>query len=767
MTRRIVLAAAALALMLGGCSGKESAQAEQGRPLASGKGGHEEGHTTLHGYRTDFDMLDSVHLADVDHQGLYIDFGTPARMKYTIGHWRTDWGSDGHSGDATYTYAGARGWVYFDVDHPGPLTIRMRLRPLGTSVVSPYLNGKPIDMVSLKEGTGFRDYDIAVPADLVKKGENQLMLVFGGTTKVGNEAVSVAMESMRIVNGTIPKGRYEPPSYGSLVSDVDVGGVRRHAIAVHAPTTLTYYVQVPARGKLAFGVGEEGSGQAHATVKVTPTKGAPKQIFDQSVGGKWSDHVVDLGAWANQVVRIDLTADGESRGRVAWSDPVVVMPNPKATATKQAKNVVVLLIDTLRADKLRPFNPKTRVKTPALDEVADQGTIFEHAQAPENWTKPSVASILTSLHPETHRTKTDSAVLPSTALMVSEQYHKHGFQTAMFSANGYVSRKFGFDQGFDYYTNYIRENKSTAAEHVFHDAGNWIEKHKGKRFFVYIQTIDPHVPYDPPEQYLKMYDDSDYHGQVKPRETPQLLEKAKHTPPLVELTDADKRRIKALHDGEITYHDVQLGKFIDKMKKLGLWNDTLFVIVADHGEEFDDHGKWGHGHSTYQELLHVPLIFRFPGAVPKGKRVARAVSTIDLAPTVLALSGVPPMTTAEGRSLVGYFDGRPPTGPDVAFSDFLDDQRVIFTGRWKMVLRGLNTDFYDLVQDPGEHDDLDTNHDLVAERYCRIMIGQFLGSTDRRHWLDAKQGPGIQLRAENATMDQTTKDQLEALGYAQ
>ncbi|MFW6067586.1 MAG: sulfatase [Myxococcota bacterium] len=767
MGRRIVLAVAAAAFVLAGCEEDEAAkEADEGSRAGSAEAEAGDGTPSLEGYRTHLDMRRLVHLADVHNEGLVIDFGTSSRMKYTLGHWRTGWGSDGTSGDTTYTYVGERGRLYFHADRAGPLAVRMRLRPIGTTVVSPYVNGKPVEMIRFQEGSGYRDYDLKVPGDLVRKGENELMLVFGDAKDMGGEKVSVAMDTIRIASGeAVPDGEHAPQTPDSMVAEAEVGGDERPALVVRAPTELRYPLHVPAKAKLAFSAGVVEGDSARARVTITPATGAPKKLLDEEVGAKWTRHVVDLGAYADQVVRLDLAAEGE--GRVAWSSPAILVPeaeSPKELG--KAKNVVVLLIDTLRASKLRAFNPDSRVKTPNLDAVAEEGTVFELAQSPENWTKPAVASVLTSLYPATHGTKRDASKLPQDALTLGEHYQKAGFGTASFIANGYVSDKFGFNQGWDHYTNYIRESKSTEALNVFREAGDWIEKHQDEPFFVYIQTIDPHVPYDPPDSFLKMYDDRDYSGQVKPRMTPDLLAKAKKSPPAVTFDGSDKRRLEALHDGEITYHDDEMGKFIERMKKLGLWEDTLFVVTSDHGEEFEEHGSWGHGHSTYQELLHVPLLFRMPGTVPEGARVPTVVSTMDIAPTVLEISGVDPMPAAEGRSLAGYFRGEPPTGPAVAFSDFLDDRRVITTGRWKLVLRGLSADFYDLEKDPGEQNELSLQQHPIALRYCRVLLGQFLGASDRTRWLEGGQGEGVRLDADEAHMDDTTRDQLEALGYA-
>lgn len=756
------------------CDETEASPAESSGAQSKDRAGQGEQsrEPSLKDHRPDLDLQRLAHLADVDHHGLYIDFGTPARMKYTVGHWRTKWGTDGRSDGVPYTYAGKRGRIYFPVDEPGPLTIRLRLEPIGTERVSPYVNGEGIELVRFAEGSGFRTYDIEVPEKQVQQGENRLMLVFGGTKKVGDEKISVAMDTIRVIPGhDVPSGKksdFEPLRYGDLVQKVKLGDEARKALRVRRPTTLSYYVQVPDGAKLGFGVGVDGKGKAPVEVHVRPENGDRDKIYSAKASGTWEDAVVDLSNHAGTIARIELTARGEGEGRVAWSRPTLYVPRPEEVREPdEAENVIVLLVDTLRADKLEPYNPDTPVETPRFDTIAEQGTLFENAQAPENWTKPSCASLLTALYPVTHETKEDASRLPSAARMVSEHYAEQGFATSSFIANGYISKKFGFDQGWDHHTNYIRESKSTEAENVFKEAGDWIEEHKDERFFAYIQTIDPHVPYDPPERFLKKYDDAPYDGKIEPRLTAQQLEKAKKTPPEIELTERDKERLEALYDGEVGYHDHWMGKFIDRLEKMGVWKDTLFVFTSDHGEEFEDHGSWGHGHSTYQELLHVPLVFHMPGVVPEGKRVEDTVNILDVGPTVLDLTGVDDMKEAEGRSLAGYFTGEHPAGPKVAFSDFLYDHRVIQAGRWKLRLRGLNVDFFDLREDPGEQNELDKTTHPVAFRYTRVMLGQFLGASDRGAWLSADQDDqGPSLEAEKAEMDEETRDQLRALGYA-
>lgn len=718
---------------------------------------------------TQLDLLETSHLADVDHHGLFIDFGGPARAKYTVGNWSSGWGADGADGDVTYTHVGDTGRVFFPVREPRELTLRFQMKPIGSHRMQVFLNGQSLEGVVLQEGAQFRDYDVRVPAERVRRGENYLLLRFGGTTVVGGENVSVAMASIRIIEGGPPPAdeRFVPPRYDTLTTTVELGGVERRALALRAPTTVSYYLEVPRNARFVFGVGAEGNASGlSARVRVTPEGGEADEIFRATLGGAWNDQAIDISRWAGQVVRLDLEASGEGNGRVAFSTPAIMVPPPQvAERPAEVRNVVVLLIDTLRASKLRPYNPETRVRTPVLDRIAERGVVFAQAQSPENWTKPSCASVLTGLSPMTHRAKTDEARLPASAELVSEVFDRAGFATGSFIANGYVSDRFGFDQGWDDYNNFIRDGRSTEAEDVFRAAGDFIEQHKDERFFVYIQTIDPHVPYDPPAEFLRMYDASEYAGPVQPRQTPELLERAKRRE--ITFDAADRRRLEALHDGEISYHDHHLGRFLERLEQLGVADDTLLVITSDHGEEFNEHGSWGHGHSIFQELLGVPLIFSMPGRLPEGRRVEHTVSTLNIAQTILDLAQVEGLPRAEGRSLVPDMLGAVAPGPQVAFSDFQDIRRVARAGRYKLVVRAnLSSVLFDLEADPGERNEREVHDFPVAGRYLRILLGQYLGAQNRGQWLRARQDPAQALEAESAEMDETIRAQLRALGYA-
>jgi arylsulfatase A-like enzyme len=723
-------------------------------------------------YGIHFDLWEHAHLAEIDHRGLYIEFGSPARQKYTYGDWRSGFGSDGRVGDEGVTYANADGSrVYFRAERSEPLVLRMRLKPMGTAVVTPYLNNAALPTAKLS-GNQLQDYDVAVPAERVVAGENRLNLRFGSSsTGSSGEVQSAAVASLRIMRAeeaasTLP---FQPPRQSRFKGEVAIGSEKRRALVVSAPTTLSYYLDVPEGGKLSFGLAATSDKlqglRASVTIRAEGT--SPKTLFAAEPGATFRDEVIALDDFAGKIVRIDFSAEGDPAQGVAWSSPALVLtPAPVVASAKQAKNIVVVLIDTLRARSLRPFNADTRVQTPVLDAIASEGAVFEATQAPENWTKPSTASLLTGLFPATHGAKTDAAMVPKSALLLPEALKAAGFATGSFIANGYVSDKFGFNQGWDYYTNYIRERKSTDAEYVFKDAADWVEKRKGERFFAYVHTIDPHVPYDPPAEYLKLYKKGEYTGAVSPRKTPDQLAEAKRVPPRMTFNEADKQYLRDLYDGEVSYHDHHLGTFVERLKAMGVYDDTVFVITADHGEEFDEHGSWGHGHSVYQELLWIPYIVRFPGIVPAGKRIHQTVSSMSVYPTVLDAAGVALPAALEDRSKLDWLRGGPPPALPVAFSDFLDDRRVIRAGRYKLILRGLNETFFDLADDPLEQKELDRSKFPVAARYTTLMLGQYLGARDRRTWLKGEQGQGTKLERENAAIDATLREQLKAIGYA-
>ncbi len=782
VTRREFLLTGSGALIgaaLPGCKGEPAKPAAKGGADVAPAGSPFAGTTKL------VDFIDMRHMADLFHFGEFVDFGTAARFKYTLGGWMSGWENDTSMNGKTYTWATkSPSRFYFSVLESKPLSFVIRAQKGGASTFSVYINDNPLDRVSLK-GNGFEEHVIQAPAEAVLPGENYLKFVYQtGDKVVAGKPASFAVDYLRIV----PEGEDHPaghafdaPHMEGLGQPYKIGKEELSSLMLPVPATMSYYLEVPRSAGLCFSAAAAVTGTAKKTpdaslmVRVTPVDGsAPSELLSKSYSSaSWHHEKLDLSAMAGKLVKLDFMTSGSMDGRLALGDPALRIVPPKIQRAGKAKNIIVVLIDTLRADKLTAYK-KTWVKTPTFDKFVKESTLFEQCQAPSNWTKPSCATVLTGLYPDTHKARGHSSRVASSIKLASEVLKPLGFATGAFIANGYLASEFGFNRGWNEYVNFIRENKKTEAENVYKVTLDFIAKHKDQPFFTYVQTIDPHVPYDPPESDLKLYDSSPYEGPVRNRNTGNLLEEFKRQK--VELNSRDRKRLEALYDGEVTYHDRYFGHFLDGLKKLGVLDNSILIVCADHGEEFFDHESVGHGHTLYQELLHVPLVMRAPGVVPAGRRLTVEAGLADVLPTALSAVGADIPKNLEGRDLLPACNGAVPHPMDASFSSFFseaDDRNLswcVRKGDFKLRMKGpVNTFLYNLGDDARERNDVDTKYPL-ALRALRISLGQFIGAPGKREW----RAPELALhlvsskaQSETAEVPDDLKSQLRALGYMQ
>ena len=769
--------AVACAALSGGCGGDdEKPEKKAADPTASG--------TPWAGTEVALDLRDAVHLAEIDHCGEFVDFGTAARYKYTLGSWMTGWENDTSMNGVSFTWASkSPSRLFFHLDEPKKLVFELRAKPGGTDELSFWLNEHPITRVNLSK-SDWGTYRVETEAEHSVAGENYMKLIYAtADDEIDDEPASIAVDYLRIIpEGVETPKQFDPPGLDGIRQRFTSGERQREALMLSAPTRLSYYVEIPPGTNLCTAAAAaRASGESKGELRLTATAipadgGEPVELLKSSYGdAKWHEEMVSLDAVAGELVRLEIEVDGPPGARLALGDPALRHAPPKIEQpSRKPKNAIVLLIDTLRADKLGVYD-KTRVKSPAFDKFAGECTIFDRCQANSNWTKPSCATLLTGLHPDSHKARGHSSLLGSSVRLASEIFRSAGFATGAFIANGYLAAEFGFDRGWSRYVNYIRESKPTEAEHVYEDTLKFIEANREKPFFTYIQTIDPHVPYDPPSEDLKLYDAAPYNGPISPRSTGNLLEDFKRK--RVELDARDRRRLESLYDGEVTYHDRHFGRFLDKLHKLGVLDDTVILVCSDHGEEFFEHESVGHGHTLFQELLHVPLAIRAPGCVPSGKRVDREVTLADVLPTALSAVGVPVPREIEGGDLSSIARGSGPDPISTAFSSFwseADDRNLSWAalkGPWKLYMKGpVRTYLYNLSKDPEERTDADDRYPL-ALRALRIATGQFIGAPDKHDWytdkISAEVVKGPEAEEEKTDIPGDLKEQLRKLGYMQ
>ena len=447
------------------------------------------------------------------------------------------------------------------------------------------------------------------------------------------------------------------------------------------------------------------------------------------------------------------------------------------TKKAEAKNVVLVIADTLRADRIDAQRNGLPIM-PATAALAQQSWRFTHCIAQATWTKPSVVSILSGLYPETHQVQfgTQKPLVPGQKMVVQTipagiellgaYFKRAGYATAAMQSNYHLPADYGFGRGFDHYRLQYAPAETITAQAI--ELAQGLEA----PFFLYVHYMDPHHPYEAREPYF-----SDFG--TPPPLTPQDRELLENTygqhyyldKMLHDLGIRPKRyhgtftldareNIRQRYDCECRYLDRELARLIEAVGKLP--GETVFVVTADHGEEFWEHGSIGHSKTVYQELAHVPLIIQGPGTT--AKTVAMPVQTIDIAPTLAAYLGLDPLPQWQGRSLLGLIEGRDTeTRPAITQTRATIPEvklhlEAITCGTEKLIVNRKTgeTALYDLAADPGETRNLAALERSTAER-LRARLDEEKAAMARH--------PAASFKPPVVSLNETDRAALENLGY--
>ncbi|MBN2445512.1 MAG: sulfatase [Phycisphaerae bacterium] len=423
-------------------------------------------------------------------------------------------------------------------------------------------------------------------------------------------------------------------------------------------------------------------------------------------------------------------------------------------------NVILYMVDTLRADCLGCYGHRT-VKTPAFDRLASEGTLFESAIAPSSWTRPSIASILTGLHPQVHGAEQNPDVIPDAIITLAEALKADGYATCCITTNPNMGSFFGFSQGFDEFqelyerrvAGYVDGGRElvTPSDEVTRRAIKWLEQ-APEPFLLVTLTVDPHTPYAPPARFDTY--GGDYAGNVQGHGA-WLKRK--------DLSEADKQRIRSLYWGEVSFNDHSFGKLDDFLHRQRWYDRTVLLFTSDHGEEFWDHGLRGHGQSLYEEVLHVPLIVRRPGVIAAGGRITDPVRLVDIVPTLLAEAGLPAIPDVDGGLLFGPDNAR----GTPSFSALEHAGRSLYAMRdypWKMIsnLKSGRKQFFNLAEAPNELHMAAAASAAEASRLDDMIKARLEANAAKRARVHA--GVALQQRSTDQLPDDARRT-LESLGY--
>ncbi len=436
-----------------------------------------------------------------------------------------------------------------------------------------------------------------------------------------------------------------------------VGNVSRMGFVSSAGSTHRVGFTVPQdvpRLWLACATCADTAGTAHTAVcraVVRDGHGRSRTVFQRSVNGTgWAEVTVDLGPYAGKSVDLLLRSDpgGSTQDAdVLWATPIVL------DRTQDRPNVLLICIDSLRADHLGCYGYH-RNTSPTIDSLASQGCLFTRAIAQSSWTLPSHASLLTSLYAKSHGVSSVFQALGATALTLAEDLRTGGYVTVAVISGGPLSADHGLDQGFDVYDTGCWEYSHT------HDATNectharasaWLRHCRNSPFFLFTHYWDVHYDYLPPAPYDTLFDPA-YGGDFDSRGV--ISERLRPT----DLSTSDVNHLVALYDGEIAHTDRYVGMLLAELEAARLSDNTIVVLTSDHGDELFDHGTTGHGHTLYQELVRVPLIWVDPSRPPYRARVQDMVQLVDVPPAILERVDLAVPDVMQGESFLPLIAGR-------------------------------------------------------------------------------------------------------------
>ncbi len=450
---------------------------------------------------------------------------------------------------------------------------------------------------------------------------------------------------------------------------------------------------------------------------------------------------------------------------------VTVVALPSRTRS-EAPNVVLIVVDTLRADRLGAYGNR-RGLTPFLDSLARRGTVFANAYAASSWTCPSVASLLTSRYPSQHGVVRFDTKLRDSEVTFAERLTDVGYLNAGFSANFRLGADYGYSQGFADWTTYMG-----AGEAALKPEGRVLregvlnllktrEPIAGSPTLLYLQYMETHAPYEPPEPYRTKFGlppgDAANDHTANAKLTALGGGDKGLTPPEIAL-------LNSLYDGEVAALDTEIAALFAELDRLGFLRDAVVVITADHGEEFGEHAEFLHGLTLWNPSLRIPLIMAGPG-IASGQTVTENVSLMDVGPTLLDLAGEPPEAAFEGHSLLPLMrDSGARTTTDHAMTgqviielerkhpqgiDLRRQARAIVDGPHKLIVDAKGqAALYDLSTDPGETKPL---RDMASDARTAELLDRL--AQRQTHSV------GQAASAAGPALDDATKEKLRALGY--
>jgi arylsulfatase A-like enzyme len=612
------------------------------------------------------------------------------------------------------------------------------------------------------------------------------------------EGAEFALESFRVIPRTehlaeVPAG----------VGWHGLDGVFRETLVARVPEQMTWQQEVGERAWLDLAIGTPENHPMTFKIEVT-SPGRSPLVRERTVtsADRWETFAVDLEELAGRQVSIALAIEAEHDGRVGfWGSPAIrhrgarpevgepTIARSALSAKGAPRGVILIVADTLRPDHLDAWGYE-RPTAPNLAALAAEGVRFSDNISQGSWTKVAVPSLLTSLYASSHGIYDIPHKLPASVTTMSEVFRDAGYATFHTSSVTFSGKNSNLHQGVEVLheresLDDLGDYRSKTSRSYVDRLLPWLEDHSEQPFFVFLHVFDPHSPFRPQEPHDRRWieDDAVSRHEEDLEKVDDVVQVFHHLPSAEQLeeakvdADAFVTAEKAWYDGSILAMDYEIARLLERLEELGIRDDTMIAFVADHGEEFLEHGNHWHGHSAYGELVNVPMFVTWPGVVPEGLVIDRTTQSIDLMPTVLELARLAVPEEAQGTSLLPLLASpeKPSSlgwneravfterkNPPFEATEGTADSFAILAGGWKLIWNEVVRDdrpeieLFDHRSDPLDLVNLADRHpEVVAD--LKVQLEEWRNMTEA-----AKVTPddvGVDVSPEEL-------EQLRALGYA-
>jgi len=718
-------------------------------------------------------------------------FGTPAAEPHQAEGFHREAG--GGSGE-TFLWAKAEAEVALAWPKVEPRTAVVEMAPypkLRNQSARVFLNGAPVGGFKLNDRR--HRYLLSLPEPDQRAGENRLRFVFAASASpVDDDPASRDRRQLAAAFYSLVVG----PASDAVLEDLlardapgpfsvaDAGGVP--SLTLVGPSVARFAVRLPARAELRFtpelhraARAAAGSAMVRVTVESAERSGREETVWSRRIDASDGrrEVVVSLPGPAGDVVRIGFQVAPARGERFAWvvlaaprilgragADPLEPSPLSPADDARgdplrkalAGSNVLLVILDAARAGSVGAYG-YFRPTTPNLDRLASEGVVFEKAFTPAVYTLAAMSSLWTSQYPDRHHSEVSfSARLPRDRLTLAELLSAQGVLTSAFVANAVAGAGFGFDRGFSEFNEVFRTLGSRGD--VFRKGlPPWLAAHQNQRFFAYVHFREPHFPYDPPPPFDTRFGPDGPVPKSARRDMRWITDVNQGRRPL---SPEEREHLVRLYDGNLAFADQEVGAIRAGFEAAGLWDRTVVIVAADHGEGLFEHGWIGHNVQLFEESIHIPLIVRFPaGRGPAGRRVSALVDLLDVAPTIADLFGVLGQGGSgeafQGRSLLPAIAGAPGKTAVLARTVWDRPRYTLRDERFKFYYdtRSGEERLVDLAADPGERRDVALEQPVRAAYYRQAL----------HHWtLSLAWRPRA---TEEARLTPEQCENLRALGY--